>query len=289
MTDRFSFLTIVLVACAHATGSAGAVPADDGFPTASRTAPTPPSLVIDAQSVSVDGVKVADARALAELEAGAPGALVKALKDRPFFTPDISFAVKPGASTRAASHALQGAWAARYTKVHFVGSDVVAANGPILVPPPTHTILRLGLEADAARLSWATDVPCDRAPHGSSVAGAEVVPSIARGCGDKPCIDEAKIAATDDVPFARVVAAIGAASKQGTPDFRFTLGVGKKLPDEPDVCGERIVTMLAQEEIQRIVRADFGAIGGCYDDALKRDPTAGGRMRSASWSSATAA
>jgi hypothetical protein len=276
---RFACLTIFLVACAHEASGPVAGPADDGFPSASRTAPTPPSLVVDAQSVTLDGVKVADAPALAALQEGESAAVVKAFKHRPFFTPELSFEVKTGASTRAAVHALYGAWAAKATNVHFVGTDVVARNGSADVRAPIHTLLRIDVDRDGARLSWLTDSPCEKAPHGARVSGADLAASIAGVCGATACIDQVYIFATEDVPFDRIVSALGAASKEGTAKFNFGLSVSKDdFAETSDVCGQRILTSLAPEEIQLIVRADFGAFRACYEDALKRDPKVAGRI-----------
>jgi len=167
----------------------------------------------------------------------------------------------------------------KYTTVHFIGSDVVARHQMVDKGAPLHTLLRLLVDRDGAELAWLTDAPCEKAPHGGRVAAADLAASVARGCGNTACVDKVLISAVEDVPFDRVVSALDAASKEGTADFHFALGVGKKpLAETKDVCGERIVAALAPEEIQRIVRADFGALRACYEDALTRDPKAGGRI-----------
>ncbi len=310
LVKRVACLAVALVACAHAPAgppsegrappaadapasssrastavasapAAGASPAEDAGPAdgaASAVAEPVPTLatssspavvVVDAHSVFLDGVRVPG-----NSDPGRPDPLVAALQARRSSS-DLTFDAKPGAKTSAALSALGAAALAGYTNVRFADSDVVATQAADFVP--LHRALLLAIDRLGARLSWASDAPCDQSPPGGRVAGAGVAAALARACGEAPCIDEVTVLADDAVPFSRVVSAIGAAAKQGTGDFRFLVG-GRGTPTTTYLCGDPVVVNIPSRPFQDVFRVEEAPMGRCFERALKRDPAAEGTV-----------
>ena len=116
------------------------------------------------------------------------------------------------------------------------------------------------------------------------------VAAACRGAGDpRPCLLGARITADPGVSFDdmnHVLAALAAArrdeSKGAAPELVVSLRPGVfaagAVPARPASSPVMGAGRLDPLEIQRVVRARFGAIRGCYEEGLRRNPDLTGRV-----------
>jgi len=295
---------MALVPLLFGCGGPGEPPGHAGTraPTTTTTGRATPFIVVDNARVTLDGVKVADARSV---EGGGRltrlDELFSQLKERreawkrehPGASPPAEqWLDARAAGSVSAMSALMTAAFAGYRNVHFK-TDSGWVEGQYDLPgPPSdgkiHARVAVQLGADEVGLVWQSDRPCDGVPENQRLPRPRMGDSLDGTCAKlgEPCIDATRIAFGSRVPFADVVATLGAIRRHAGAGFTFVL---TRMDEDPmtkvpeRVCGRPIPRSvvngrLPPEEIQKIVRAGFPRLRACYEQGLARDPKLAGKV-----------
>jgi hypothetical protein len=161
-------------------------------------------------------------------------------------------------------------------------------RGPGAASRAIHTRLSIGLGGGRVGFGWASDRSCHLVPEAEQLAVARLdarLGELCAGAGES-CVDAARIAFGAQASFRDVANALGSVRRHAAASFRFIFArpPGSPLVGEPAerACGRAIpqsaMGRLPPEEIQRVVRSNFGNFRECYERGLARDRNLAGRV-----------